>query len=379
MSTELSPYEDSLAKLNQEGSAAEKLLEIHREILHHMPFVDRIAIAIYEDERDLLKTFICSCDDENALQFYQSKLSESETLSQIARSGKNRVVNDLSIFDKRDKQHSQRIAKRGYGASYTTPFYNNGKLAGFIFINSYEKEVFSEMVCHTLSPFIHLIGLLVCKELDQIKVLLGSVSTALDISHHRDPETGAHLERMSRYARLIANHMAPTHGLDDEYVEYIYRFAPLHDVGKIAIPDRILLKNGKLSDEEYTEMKRHAAMGRSIMERMLENFRLQEMQFTQMLRNIIELHHEAIDGSGYPLGLKGDAIPLEARIIAVADIFDALTSERPYKKAWSNADALAELHKISGSKVDAQCVAALASCLPAVEEIQRRFQDDPLG
>jgi HD-GYP domain-containing protein (c-di-GMP phosphodiesterase class II) len=357
---------------------ADKLKIIHLEIKRHKPFIARIAVALYDEERDLIKTFICS-DDETALQFYQSKLSDSQTLSDIARSRQSRVVNDHGIFEQGDKKHSKSIVKSDYASSHTTPFYSEGNFTGLIFINSYDKNVFTEIACHELSPFIQLIGLLVCKEMDLVNILYGSVATVLDISHHRDPETGSHLERMSRYARLIANELAPFHQLDGEYIEFLFRFAPLHDVGKIAIPDSILLKAGALTEEEFNVMKCHTKKGRDIMDRILNNFSLQNIKHTAMLRNIIEFHHEAVDGSGYPQGLKGDNIPLEARITAVADIFDALTSERPYKKAWSNDEALAELRRISGSKVDGNCVEALERSMPMVLEIQQQFRDDPLG
>lgn len=372
-------YDDALAAINQHRSVGEKLQLIHHEVRHHFPFIDRIAVAIYEEERDLLKTFIYSCDIPTPLQFYQTALNSSHSLSAIAATGRARVVNDISIFNDIGKIHSERIGKSGYSASYTVPFYNDGLFGGFIFLNSYRSNVFNDAVCQGLSPFVHLVGLLVLKEMDLVKVLFGSVSSALDISHHRDPETGAHLERMSRYAHLIANEIAPLYGLDDEYVEYIYRFAPLHDVGKIAIPDRILLKPGRLDEEEYREMKTHARKGREIMDRMLANFRLEGLKHTNILRNIIEFHHEAMDGSGYPEGLSGNDIPIESRIIAVADIFDALTSVRPYKSAWSNDEAFAELRRISGNKVDGQCVAVMESNRPLVEEIQHKFADDPLG
>ncbi len=375
----ISSYSDALAAITQSKSVNEKIGLVHHEIRTHYPFIDRIAVAVYEEERDLLKTFVYSSDTPSPLQFYQVALSSSDSLSDIAAGGQARVVNDLSIFENNGKTHSERIGKGGYGAGYTVPFYNDGAFAGFIFLNSYLKNVFTEAVCHGLSPFVYLVGLLVLKETDLIKILFGSVSSALDISHHRDPETGAHLERMSRYARIIANELAPIYQLDDEYVEYIYRFAPLHDVGKIAVPDRILLKPGRLDEAEYREMQTHARKGREIMDRMLANFRLQGIKHAAILRNVIEFHHETIDGRGYPNGLSGDAIPLESRIIAVADIFDALTSERPYKHAWSNDEAFAELDRISGTKVDPRCVAALKSNLELVEDIQRTFNDDPFG
>ena len=373
------PFIDNLASISQEGSSSDKLKIIHQEIKRHKPFINRIAVAIYEERSDLLKTFICSDDDEAVLQFYQSKMGDSRTLKAIASSGLPRVVNDQAFVDQTHSHHTRVITKSGYGSSYTTPFYNDGNFAGIIFVNSYEKNAFSEITCHELSPFIHLIGLLVCRELDQVNILHGSVATVLDISHHRDPETGAHLERMSRYARLIAKHLAPSYQLNDEYIEFIFRFSPLHDVGKIAIPDSILLKSSKLSEEEFNTMMQHTLKGREIMDRILNNYRLQKMEHANMLRNIIVHHHEAIDGSGYPMGLKGEDIPLEARITAVADIFDALTSVRPYKKAWSNDEALAELRRISGSKVDPDCVEALERSMAMVLEIQSQFEDDPLG
>lgn len=371
--------EDNLSQLNDKLPISEKLNVIHREISRHYSFIHRIAVAIYEEERDLLKTFVASCEDEHALIHYQSKLADSPSLKQIAKEGKPRVVNDLGVFKDVNKQHSNKISAYGYEASYTSPIYNDGVFVGFIFLNSMEKNVFSDLVINELAPFVHLVGLITVKELDLIKVLLGSVCTALDISHHRDPETGAHLERMSRYSRLIANALAESHGLSDEYIEYLYRFAPLHDVGKIAIPDSILLKQGKLDDQEYEHMKGHALRGKEIITRMLENFQLHGMKHTQMLKNIIEYHHEAMDGSGYPHQLQGDAIPLEARIISVADIFDALTSERPYKKAWSNEDAFSELENISKTKLDPECVQALVSHKDGVERIQAQFRDDPYG
>lgn len=372
----VSSYHDALGAITEGHSIGEKLGLVHQEMRSYFPNLSRVAVAIYEEERDLLKTFVYSGDIPTPLQFYQARLQTSESLSAIRHTGHARVVNDLSIYDKVEKVHSQRIGSSGYGSSYTVPFYNDGAFSGFIFLNSGNKNAFNDRVCHGLSPFVHLIGLLVLKEMDQIKVLLSSVTSALDISHHRDPETGAHLQRMSRYARLIANELAPAYGLDDEYVEYLYRFAPLHDVGKIAIPDRILLKPGPLTDQEYEVMKEHASKGREIMDRMLSNFRLEGLKHAGLLRNIIEYHHEAVNGSGYPAGLMGEGIPLEARIVAVADVFDALTSVRPYKPAWSSDDAFAEIERISNKKLDAQCVEVLKQNRQRVEAIRDQFQDE---
>jgi HD-GYP domain-containing protein (c-di-GMP phosphodiesterase class II) len=209
--------------------------------------------------------------------------------------------------------------------------------------------------------------------------LQAAVDTARDITHHRDNETGSHLDRMSRYSRLIAEELAPRYDFSDEYVERIFLFSPLHDIGKIAIPDEILLKPGQLDEQEYEIMKSHALKGREIIDGMLEHFGIASLDHSNMLRNIAQYHHEAMNGMGYPEGLQGEAIPIEARIIAVADIFDALTSRRPYKAAWDNDRAFALLQELSGVTLDADCVNALFAHRKRVEQIQQRFREDPFG
>jgi HD-GYP domain-containing protein (c-di-GMP phosphodiesterase class II) len=173
---------------------------------------------------------------------------------------------------------------------------------------------------------------------------------------------------------LIANGLAERFGLDDEFIEFVFLFAPLHDVGKIAVPDRILLKPGKLTDEELAVMRRHVDKGIAIIDAMARSFGVGRLQHVEMLRNIVQYHHEHADGSGYPHGLAGDQIPLEARIVCVADVFDALTTNRPYKLAWSNADAFAFLSDRAGRTFDAACVTALREREAEVVAIQDRFR-----
>ncbi len=182
----------------------------------------------------------------------------------------------------------------------------------------------------------------------------------------RDPETGAHIQRMSNYSKLIANQL----GLPAEEQDAILKAAPMHDVGKIAIPDHILLKPGKLTEVEFETMKRHAEYGYEI----LKNSRA---PLLDKAASIARSHHEKYDGSGYPLGLKGDAIPLHGRIVAVADVFDALTTERPYKNAWELGQALDFLKQSSGSHFDPQCVDAFLTRLEDALAIQAKYMDDP--
>lgn len=183
-------------------------------------------------------------------------------------------------------------------------------------------------------------------------------------AEYRDPETGAHIQRMALYSQLIAREL----GLDATRQKLILEAAPMHDVGKIGIPDQILLKPGRLTPEEFETMQDHARLG-------YELLRNSSSEILQAGAEIAYAHHEKWDGSGYPQGLAGENIPLFGRIVAVADVFDALTSERPYKAAWSLEKAQDFLREGSGQHFDPACVEAFLSVWPEVLEIRERLQD----
>lgn len=181
----------------------------------------------------------------------------------------------------------------------------------------------------------------------------------------RDPETGAHIVRMARYSELIALRL----GQDEEYCALILKAAPMHDLGKLGIPDGILLKPGKLTDEEFLVMTRHPEIGHEILKG-------SESHLIQFGAEIALTHHEKWDGSGYPNRLRGEDIPLSGRIVAVADVFDALTSERPYKAAWPLEKARKLLEDGAGSHFDPACVAAFLAEWDAVMKIREEVADE---
>jgi HD-GYP domain-containing protein (c-di-GMP phosphodiesterase class II) len=375
----MADYQDTLESLNRNIPLRDKLAQIHRVLQVHLPFIARIAIALYDPKTALLKTYLHSSGADDPLPHYQASLHEAPSLANILKDGRPRVVNNLLTFEDGQHEHTQRIGRQGYVASYTMPMFSNGVFFGFIFFNSYQKDVFTDSALNELDVFGHMISLMVISELASMRTLIAAVATTAHLTHLRDPETGSHLDRMSRYARLIARTLATDHRLDDDYIEHVFMYSPLHDIGKIGIPDHILLKRGALTAQETEVMHSHARKGREIIDDLLANFGLDGIQHVNILRNIAEYHHEAINGQGYPQGLQGQDIPLEARIVAVADVFDALTSRRPYKDAWTNDEAFAMLQRLAGEKLDADCVRALLDNRAEVERTQSLFRENPLG
>lgn len=183
-------------------------------------------------------------------------------------------------------------------------------------------------------------------------------------AEHRDPETGQHLLRMANYSKLIAREL----NLPEVEQNLILEAAPMHDIGKVATPDAILLKQGKLTTEEFVIMKDHAAIGYNIL-------RDSDSLLIRTAATMAWTHHEKFDGSGYPNNLEGEEIPIFGRIVAVADVFDALTSVRPYKKAWALDDAVNFLKEHSGSHFDPKCVDALLNVWDEILEIHAKYQE----
>jgi putative two-component system response regulator len=183
-------------------------------------------------------------------------------------------------------------------------------------------------------------------------------------AEYKDNETGLHVIRMSHYTHLLAR----AAGLGEVEADDLLNAAPMHDVGKIGIPDAILQKNGKLDEAEWQVMRQHAQIGAEIIGE-------HESGLLRMARSIALTHHEKWDGSGYPNGLAGEAIPLEGRIVAIADVFDALTSVRPYKPAWPVEEALEFLRRESGRHFDPELVELFLDILPAILEVKERWAE----
>jgi len=197
------------------------------------------------------------------------------------------------------------------------------------------------------------------------------------LAESRDPDTGAHLERVQTYCRLIARELSQLEKyrdvIDEDFIRVLFQTSPLHDIGKVGIPDSVLLKPGRLTPEEFEVMKKHTAIGEQTLQAALDKF--PGALFLQMARDIAAAHHERFDGSGYPRRLAGEEIPLAARIVAVADVYDALTSKRVYKEAMDHEHAMMTIVQGRGTQFDPDAVDAFNRMNREFGAISAGFQD----
>jgi putative two-component system response regulator len=197
------------------------------------------------------------------------------------------------------------------------------------------------------------------------------------LAESRDWETGAHLERIRNYTQALAQSLAESPNfrdrVDREYVRLLYQTSPLHDIGKVGIPDSVLLKPGRLSDKEFQIMKRHTVIGAKTLNAALRQH--PRAKFLRMARDIALTHHEHFDGSGYPGGRAGQDIPLCGRIVALADVYDALTTKRVYKEAYEHDVARAMLLDSAGSHFDPEIVEAFVRTEAQFVAIRERFAE----
>jgi HD-GYP domain-containing protein (c-di-GMP phosphodiesterase class II) len=353
-----------------------RLGKLHEQVREHFPFIVRASVALYDAKTDDIKTFLHSPAESSPLKHYRTKLASARWLDELRRSRRPRVIDELAPSILGEQAHSVRIAAAEYKASYTVPIFEDENFLGFVFFNADQSRAFSEGVTRQLDLFVRIISLMIENALRSVTVLTGGLQLLREISRFRDDETSNHLSRMSYYTELIARGIAAEIGRDDDWVEQVRLFAPLHDIGKITTPDAILFKPGKLTEAEFEVMKGHAPRGAEILMTLIENLSLEQVPYIEALLNIARHHHERWDGKGYPGGLAGERIPAEARIIKVADVFDALTSARCYKEAWPVERAAEYLREGAGTQFDPRCVEVLLAQDQEILGIMKRFEDE---
>lgn len=368
-------------------SLTDQMRWLHEQVRLHCPQVNRVAIALYDSRLEMLKTYVNSSDVPHPLSLYERPLSSVPSLEELARDRTARVINDMAQLPQPHAEHTQWLLAHGYRSSYTVPLFQSGTLLGFLFFDSREPDAFDGRVPDELQIYVQLCRLSVLNVVNLSHAVEGMVKVARGLAHLRDIETGHHLDRMSSYSRVVAKGVARRFGCSDEFIEHVYLFSPLHDIGKIGIADSILLKPGRLTAEEFDVMKSHATIGADAINKAMVQAiaacadaeaaerAAKAFGFLEVAKEIAVGHHEKWDGSGYPAGLVGDAIPVSARLMALADVFDALMTRRVCKQPFSLDETTRIICEGRGKHFDPDVVDAFMACRERFADIASRFAD----
>ncbi|QFY41193.1 GAF domain-containing protein [Candidatus Methylospira mobilis] len=303
-----------------------------------------------------------------------------KVFSEAVRNSKPNLIADIGKLaaDTEITGPGSRLFQAGISSMAVVPLLEADKIKGLMVFAAREQQAYTSEDMDFLGNITAQVG----HVLDKTVIVEGLVVAALQglakLAESRDPETGDHLVRMSLYSAIVAETLGHDSRyqktIDAAYVRNLQQFAPMHDIGKVGIADSILLKPGRLDPEERAEMERHPVIGGLALRRCEAQMNVLGHSIFAIGIEIAECHHEKFDGSGYPAGLAGDAIPLSARIVAVADVFDALTSKRPYKDAWSVERALATIVADAGTHFDPDVVAAMQRALPKIMDVYERLK-----
>jgi putative nucleotidyltransferase with HDIG domain len=288
----------------------------------------------------------------------------SQTILQTAVEKKEAILSNDALLDERFV-HSKSVASFKVRSAICAPLVSRGKVQGIIYVDSTSRShLFSQEDLSLLSAMAIKASITVenARLYDDLRSLFyNTVETLIRALQARDPYTSGHSTRVSRYCLLIADKL----GLSTKEKHSTYLAAMLHDIGKIGVPDALLQHPGKLTTEEMDVVQEHPQLGASMVQMLGE---------MHPIVPLILHHHEAYDGSGYPKGLKDEQIPLISRIIAVADTYDAMTSDRPYRERRKKPEAIHELKKCSGTKLDPKIVSVF---LEVLEEIYSKQRPEP--
>ncbi|WP_139902501.1 HD domain-containing phosphohydrolase [Clostridium thermarum] len=309
-------------------------------------------------------------------------LLDKTSLKSIIETGNPRMINDLEEYVKGRpvKEYNRVILEAGIRSSITLPLIANNKPVGIIFFSSVEKNIYNTEHMKFLEVITKSVSISFERNLFMDNLLYSSILALAKLAEARDEDTGEHLERMKVYSKHIAQFLYEDSLYKEqitlEYIDDIERFSPMHDIGKVGIRDGILLKPAKLTEEEFEEMKQHTIFGGKVLRAAEENIMLSGRSIFKVGIDIAEGHHEKWDGSGYPRGKAGEDIPLSARIVAVADVFDALTTERPYKVPYTFEATYDFMIEGSGKHFDPEIIRVFVKNKDKMWKLYKAFHGD---
>lgn len=304
---------------------------------------------------------------------FTQKLTDISLGEMVRENRLTRIIDDLEErFQKTKSASAKLILEEGFKSNLTALATINSRPFGFFFLSSEKKGNYTERDAKLLASISSMLSYRLYHSLTIQKLLSYFGNSLVNLVEFKDNETGNHIKRVSLYAKIVAEELK----LSPKLVREIYEFAPLHDIGKVGIPDAILLKPGKLDPEEWEIMKTHVTNGVKIIEQFQKDARsIMEPQSLVVMKNIIAEHHERWDGKGYPDGKKGEEISIEGRIVALADVFDALTTKRPYKEAFPFEKAVEMIIQERGTHFDPNVVDAFLKKIVDIRMVYENLKD----
>lgn len=367
-------YIDCIASTNRALSCRNGIDELFNTLRKKYPFLSRLCVSVTSGNH--LENFhvIDHQDTSDRFDVISMCSQHCQPLIKIIENQEIRVVADLNELS--DNERNVRLKGLGHRSSFTMGLKTDRKNGALLFFNATRPDYFNDGALHADLLFVkEVIVSLLCHDQYKHQMFLQALKLALKISHKRDPETADHLMRMSQYSKLLAELLAKKLPVDHRFIQWIELYSPFHDIGKYRIPDHILFSPHRYTAEEKAIMDKHVEYGVDIIDDVLNNIDVMTASSAEVgfLKNIIYCHHERFDGQGYPSKTSGVDIPLEARIITIADVFDALLSKRSYKHAWSMDETQQYIVNQAGAAFDPLLVATLLEHIDKFRAIYEQF------
>lgn len=371
-------FDRTLQEIDIHGNLNLLLAQLHRNI-HPFLECDRIALAFITGNGQVTaETAFTTYADIHLYPGFSERLDVT-TLAKLTEKQEARIINDLEAYaaGREISESTRLLLAEGVRANIACPLFFKEKCVGFLFVSTREEVTYSRRQADELFRIVNILKHKLYIEFVLQQTIAELANAFVVLMSEKDNETALHIDRMAAYSYLIAKSCAKRNQtIEPRFLREILWFASLHDIGKVGIPDAILLKPGPLDPLETEIMRGHVAIGKRIIGNMDE--RLQTVLSQSLLGTAVDIirgHHERFDGTGYPLGLSGTDIPLAGRIVMVADIFDALTSKRPYKPAFTVERSVGIMETEMSNYFDPEVFAAFQDAMPEILKIYDRYRE----
>lgn len=352
---------------------------ISQNFKEYLPF-EKVGLALVDEDEEFINNRKVISEKPLLHRGYEIPYNKTD-LDEIINMGLPKVINNLDVYF--EKNPTSEWPKLMLGedvlATLILPLKVGNRGIGVIFFCHRDPNIYLQPHVDFLRFVSTHLSTVFEKSFLMRELALTTVMGLANLAEKRDMETGQHIKRIKYYSRTLAVELATNSRykkeIDEEFIQDIYDFSPLHDIGKVGISDAILRKPDKLTSEEFEEMKKHTVIGKEILEAIEENLKKKGFSFFKMGIEIVHYHQEKFDGSGYPEGLKGEKIPLSARLVSVCDVFDACSLARVYKRAYSLEECYHIVEEGKGTHFDPVIVEAFMNIRDKIETIYHRFHD----